>query len=120
MPYQIQMRDDGIVRINFANGALQHDEVDDFVRDFHVYLDAATPETPLRTLTISDQSGTKLSSKIRKAFADLNTDPRLGKSATVGLDRYVRVLVGFVLKATRRDNIRFFDTEENALAWLQE
>jgi len=31
----------------------------------------------------------------------------------------VRVLVSFVLKATRRDNIRFFETEEEALAWLQ-
>lgn len=120
MPYQIQMGDDGILRINFGGGTLEHDEVDDFVRDFAVYLDAVAFEAPLRTLTMADQSGIKLSSKTRKAFADLNLDPRLGKSATVGMNRYTRVLVGFVLKATGRDNIRFFDTEEKALAWLRE
>jgi len=114
------MGDDRILRIDFAGGTLERAEVDDFVRDFHVYLDAATPEVPLRTLTIADQSGKKLSSQVRKAFADLNLDPRLGKSATVGTNRYIRVLVGFVLKATGRDNIRFFETEEQALAWLRE
>jgi hypothetical protein len=44
----------------------------------------------------------------------------LGKAATIGVDRYTRVLIGFVLKATGRDNIRLFDTEEQALAWLRE
>jgi hypothetical protein len=120
MPYQIRMGDDGILRIGFIGGTLERDEVEDFVRDFHVYLDAVTPEAPLRTLTIADQSGAKLSSQVRKAFSDLNSDPRLGKSATIGVDRYTRVLIGFVLKATGRDNIRFFDTEEKALAWLRE
>jgi hypothetical protein len=57
---------------------------------------------------------------MRKAFFDLNSDPRLGKSATVGVDRYTRVLLDFMLKATKRDNIRLFDTEEEALAWLKE
>jgi len=114
------MGDDGIVRIDFAGGVLEREEVDDFVRDFHVYLDVATPKAPLRTLTVAGRSGVKLSSKARKAFSDLNNDPSLGKSATVGVDRYTRVLIGFVLKATGRDNIRFFETEEEALAWLQE
>lgn len=120
MAYQIQMGDDGIVRIGFPGGVLEHDEVDDFVREFTVYLDAATPETPLRALIMADRPSKKLSSKTRKALADLNCDPRLGKSATVGMDRYTRVLVGFMLKATGRDNICLFETEEKALVWLQE
>ncbi len=120
MPYRMHMEDDGILRIDFAGGTLEHNEVDDFVRDFTVYLDAVTPEAPLRALTIAPQSGAKLVSKARKVLADLNLDPRLGKAATVTLDRYTRVLVGFILKATGRNNIRFFDAEEKALAWLQE
>lgn len=120
MPYKMRMGDDEILRVDFAGGVLERDEVDDFVRDFRIYLDAATPEAPLRTLTFADQSGANLPSKTRRAFADLNLDPRLGKSATLGINRYTRVLIGFVLKATGRDNIRFFDTEEDALAWLRE
>lgn len=120
MPYQMQMGDDGILRVDFAGSVLEREEVDDFVRDFRVYLDTATLEAPLRTLTVAGQSGIKLSPKVRKAFADLNADPRLGKAATIGIDRYTRVLIGFVLKATGRDNIHFFDTEAKALAWLRE
>jgi hypothetical protein len=120
MPYQIQMGEDGILRIGFAGGILEHDEVDDFVRSFTAYLDTTTPEAPLCALMIVSQPGVKLLSKTRKALADLNLDPRLGKAATVGVDRYTRVLVGFILKATGRDNIRFFETEEKALAWLRE
>lgn len=119
MPYQIKMRDDGILRINFAGGTLEHDRIDDFVRDLNVYLDAVTPEVPLRILALTDRSDVKLSSKTRKAFANINLDPRIGKTATAGMNRYVRVLVSFVLKATGRDNIRFFETEEEALTWLQ-
>ncbi|MFN2108311.1 MAG: hypothetical protein ACK2UI_01495 [Anaerolineae bacterium] len=120
MPYQMQMKEKGILRIDFTGTTLERDEVDDFLRDFHTYLDVATPEAPLSTLTIADQSGSRFPSKMRKAFFDLNSDPRLGKSATVGVDRYTRVLLDFMLKATKRDNIRLFDTEEEALAWLKE
>ena len=118
MPYNMAMRDDGVLRIIF-DGALERDEVETFVGDFTKYLEAATPEAPLLTLTTANQTGAKFPPPVRKAFADLNFDPRLGKSATIGVDRYTRVLVGFVLKATGRDNIRFFDSEEQALAWLR-
>ena len=44
----------------------------------------------------------------------------------LGTRRYLRVLGQFILKATRRDNIRFFaprqgdlDLEQEAIAWLQ-
>jgi hypothetical protein len=120
MPYQMQMDDDGILRIDLSNATMERGEIDAFVRDFHIHLDAATREMPLRTLTIAHQSGAKLPPRTRKIFAELNHDPRLGKSATLGLNRYTRVLVAFVLKATGRDNIRFFDTAEEALTWLRE
>lgn len=117
MPYQLKMREDGILQIAF-DGGLQPAELEQFVSEFTRYLESATPDAPLRTLTMVDQSGNKLAPAVRKTFADLNADPRLGKSATVGMDRYTRVLAGFVLKATGRNNIRFFASEELAVAWL--
>lgn len=120
MPYQIQLLEEGLVRISFPGGSLESDEVENFMQDFRVYLEAAAPEAPLNIMTIVGQEGAKLPSKTRKAFTDLNADKRVGKAATLGVDRYARVLIGFMLKATGRDNIRFFDTEEQALAWLRE
>lgn len=118
MSYKLWMKDDGILRIQIDDDLAE--ELDAFTRELAIYLDAATEESPLRTLAMSRDPGGKLPSSVRKTFAELNRDPRLGKSATIGLDRYTRVLAGFVLKATGRDNIRFFDTEEEALAWLKE
>ncbi len=117
MVYELRMDEHGILRITF-HGMLVGDVIDTFVEDFMAYLEQATPERPLRTLTISEVPVRKLSSRVRRVFARLNKDPRLGKSATVGGSRYSRVLIGFVLKATGRDNIRLFGTEEEALAWL--
>ncbi len=117
MPYQMQMREDGILQIRFI-GVLESADLPQFISEFNRYLEAATPEKPLRTLSKADQPGMKYSPAVRKAFADMNSDPRLGKSATIGVDRYTRVLAGFVLKATGRENIRFFDAEELAVAWL--
>jgi hypothetical protein len=118
MAYKMWMRDDGILRIQLDDDLVN--ELDKFTQEFTTYLDAATEKSPLYTFTTSSGSGGKLPSAVRKMFAELNRDPRLGKSATIGLDRYTRVLAGFVLKATGRNNIRFFDTEEEALAWLKE
>jgi hypothetical protein len=63
--------------------------------------------------------GGKFSAEFRKTLAGLMNDPRTGKVANVGAKRYNRVLAGFLLKATGRDNIRFFKLEEEALAWLK-
>lgn len=117
MAYDLHMRDDGILRIVMDENLV--DELDAFRRDLMAYLETATPEKPLRTLSSSRTPGSKLPPAVRKAFADLNRDPRLGKSATLGVDRYTRVLAGFVLRATGRRNIQFFDTEEEALTWLK-
>lgn len=38
---------------------------------------------------------------------------------SVGANRYTRVLARLVLKASGRDNIRFFGLEEEAVAWLK-
>jgi hypothetical protein len=118
MPYQLQMKEDGILWIGLDE--LLEEDVESFIRDFTAYLEAATAEKPLRTYTVNTSPTIKYPTAIRKMFATLNSDARLGKSATVGINRYARVLVGFVLKATGRDNIGFFDSEEEALAWLKE
>lgn len=118
MEYELDMGDDGILRLAFI-GDPDEAIMQPFVRDFTPFLEAATAEKPLLVLADSGQSG-KYPPAVRKLFADMNRDPRIGKAAVVGASRYTRVMAGFVLKAARRDNIRFFDREEDARAWLKE
>ena len=118
MTYQLEMGDDGILRLSFS-GQIGTEEMEAFRQDFMPFLEAATDESPV--LVLSGAHGdTKYSSGARKIFMQLNRDPRIGKAATVGTARYTRVLARFVLKATGRDNIGFFDTQEEAVAWLKD
>jgi hypothetical protein len=117
MAHEISMGDDGILRLAFI-GDMVGEDIEIFIKDFTPFLEAATEVEPLNILADASRAG-KTSSAARKAYVRLNRDLRGGKVAVVGARRYGRVLVSFILKATGRDNVRFFDSEEEALAWLK-
>lgn len=117
MAHEMHMGDDGILRFAFI-GDMGEEGVEAFIEDFTPFLEAATEAEPLVILADASQAG-KTSSAARKAYVRLNRDLRGGKVAVVGSRRYGRVLVSFILKATGRDNIRFFESEEKALTWLK-
>ncbi len=118
MPYQMTMTEDAILKITIP-AVLEHGEVEPLIADITRYVASATPDAPLRILVLIKQHGIKFSPVARKTLATLNADRRLGLVAIVGAERYVRVLIGFILKATGRNNIHFFASEELAMAWLQ-
>ena len=117
MSYKIEMRDDGIVYVAFG-GSVSTEEMEEFRREWLTYLDAVTEEEPLRV--VSESPGLiKFSAGARRILVELQRLPKMGPSAIVGANRYVRVLTAFILKATGRDNVRFFNTVEEAVAWLK-
>ena len=116
MAYEFSMRDDGILRITHI-GDIKDEDAEPYFEDLMPFLETATEAEPLRVLRVG---GGKYSAVFRKKLVELVSNPRIGKSATVGANRYARVLGGFLLKVTgRRDDFRFFDSEEKALAWLK-
>ena len=118
MPHtDMKMGDDGILRVAFI-GDTGKQAAEAFIKALEPFLQAASETKPLCAIMDSTQGG-KLSVKGRKLYFDLNRDPRVGRVAVLGSNRYRRVLGQFILKATRRDNIRFFDLEQEAIAWLQ-
>lgn len=117
MAYELRMGDDGILRL-VGTGDLDEEIAEAVMKDLASFLEAATMERPLLLLSDVSRSG-KVSSRARSLLADLARDPRLGKNAILGGGRYNRVLASFINKATGQDNIRFFDSEEEALVWLK-
>ncbi len=118
MPHaNMKMGDDGILRVSFI-GDTGKQGAEAFINALEPFLQAAPETEPLCAILDATQSG-KLSARARKIFFGLNRDPRVGKVAVLGSRRYLRVLGQFILKATQRDNIRFFNLEQEAVAWLQ-
>jgi hypothetical protein len=62
----------------------------------------------------------KNSSQARKIWKERNENRITDKVALFGIHPVARVLASFVMKVTERNNMRFFNTMEEALQWLKE
>lgn len=120
MAYELYIGDDGILRVTFE-GDLDLSDITAYTTAYRPFLEGMSEAEPLHFLVDVSRLG-KTSAKARKKFIEdfRAPDPRIGKSAMVGASRYVRVLAGFVMKATGREDIRLFAAEKDALAWLEE
>lgn len=116
MAHEMHMRDDGILSITL-DGDMGQEETEPFSTDLRPFLEGATKEHPLHILARRRTKG-RYRPAARKLFTELSSHPQLGKVAIASPSRYGRVLIGFIVKASGRDNVRFFETEEEALAWL--
>jgi hypothetical protein len=120
MAYRITLRDENLLWVEFV-GDVSSEDMENYIEEYKQYLERATAEHPFHFLVDSSQVG-KLSAGARKALTSAFrvSDPRVGNTALFGANRYARVLTSFVLKAVGRDDIRMFDSEEEAVAWLKE
>lgn len=116
MAHKFQLESEGILRLTFI-GDTDRRGAEKLLEEFQPFLEQVTAENPWLILW-DDTRGGKASVDVRKVYAQLNSDPRIGKVAVFGAKRYGRVLGEFVLKLTGRDNVRFFDNEAEARAWL--
>jgi len=62
----------------------------------------------------------QVSSGARKIGKETLEDEKVGKVAFVGLHPVARVIASFVMGVTRKRDMRFFKTREEALAWLKD
>jgi hypothetical protein len=117
MAYELHMRDDGILQISRTD-SLDRKELETFLKDVAPFLEAATEAKPLLVLLETHQER-KPSSRARKTYAQLSHDPRVEKVAILGSHRYVPIIVGFIQRAVGGGNQRFFESKEEAIAWLK-
>lgn len=62
----------------------------------------------------------KVSSGARKIFVKFNVHEKTGKVAHIGMNSVTRVIASFVMGSSKKKDMRFFKTKEEALAWLKE
>ena len=61
----------------------------------------------------------QVSSGARKIGKETFEDEKVGKVALCGLHPVARVIASFVMGVTRKRDMRFFKTREEAVAWLK-
>jgi hypothetical protein len=116
MAHELLMDADGYLQVRLA-GDMGKPDVDAYLKALAPFLQAATSNNPLHMMLDAAEVG-MLSSYGRKNFIELNHDTRIGNVAVVRPTRVFRVLGSFIKKATKRDNIRFFASQAEAISWL--
>ncbi len=62
----------------------------------------------------------KPSPEARKIWKELNENEEAGKVAVFGLHPVARVLASFTMGVSKKKDMRFFKTKEDAIKWLKE
>ena len=76
-------------------------------------------EGKVHTLTDLNRAGKTLPAA-RKVFQELADHEKQGKNAFFGMHPVARVLAYFFMGMSKKKDMRFFKTKEEALAWLKE
>lgn len=118
MSIDIRMGKDGILRAEYS-GDLDSSIVEQIRREFTPYIQASTPESPLKSIVTFSQLG-KISFRTRRYMTELNQDSRYGAVAYIHPPRKARVLAQFIQKGSHRENIQFFNSEQEAITWIQQ
>lgn len=63
---------------------------------------------------------TEFSSAARKIWVEFLQNDKIKKTALFGGNVFVKTLATFVIAATGKKDIKFFNTEEEAVAWFKE
>lgn len=69
-------------------------------------------------ILIDIQKSSDFSSAARKRWVNFLQHPRIVKVAIFGGNIFIRTLATFVIGASKKKNIKFFETEEEARKWL--
>lgn len=117
MAHEMHMGDGSILRVKFW-GNFDQADVEAYLADFRPILESAT-DTIDFLVDVSEVG--KASAGARRMFGEMfrTPHPLTGRSALVGANRYIRVVAGFVMRITGAKNMRLFEFEEEALAWLK-
>jgi hypothetical protein len=73
----------------------------------------------LKVIVDLDKTG-MLTAKARKSAKKYYEDKRIGEVALFGVNAVARVVATFIMGFSKKQDIRFFKSKEEALAWLQQ
>ncbi len=114
--HRFYLRKDNILHDIIVGDITKNDA--DIALDFTLKCAAKVPDK-LHVLIDINKSG-KPSAEARKFGKEVFAHEKIGKVAMYGLNPVARVIASFMITISQRGNIRFFKTQEDALAWLKE
>ncbi|MEM7034009.1 MAG: STAS/SEC14 domain-containing protein [Chloroflexota bacterium] len=118
MAHEMQLISDKILKVSLI-GDFNEDGLAAYNIEYEQYLANVSGENPLHVLADAAREG-RLSAAARRDFSRrTKEDDRVGRTAIINAKRVNRVMATFIMKAAgRSEQFRFFDNEQDAVAWL--
>ena len=116
--YKIYSFEDNILLFGFI-GTINQESVEQFSTALAPYLDQVSENNSPIDFLVDTRLDEGMNFYARRWFTKLNADKRIRNIAVIGETHLIRMVIAFILKATKRDNIRFFSTIEEGKTWLQ-
>jgi len=120
MGYKVQQISENIISLDLI-GDFSAEDATNHVLEMDPILERLSASGNQVHFLVSTAELGKISLEGRRSFGERNGDPRLGSTAVVGVNRFLKIVAQFVMVASGKQNIRFFDAadEVSALNWLK-
>lgn len=118
MGYNLSKITENISRLNLQ-GDFDAEDAADYPTKLVPHLENAAARGQQLHIYVDTSEFGSLSVAGRRVFSDANKDERQGKIAATGVNRFLGMMARFIMVASGRDNIRFFEDETTALEWLK-
>ena len=99
------------------NGGLDEKEALESVEAMRMLTEKSDDEV---NFIINLNNGEKTSTKARKILREFTENEVQGKIAFIGLHPVAKVLASFFIGITRKEDMRFFKSEKEAIIWFNE
>ncbi|MFK7801727.1 MAG: STAS/SEC14 domain-containing protein [Anaerolineae bacterium] len=118
MGYKLSKITENIMRLDLI-GDFDAEDASNYPAQLMPYLENAAAHGEQLHIYVDTSEFGSLSVAGRRVFSEANKDERQGKIAASGVNRFLGMMARFIMVASGRDNIRFFDDENSALEWLK-
>ena len=124
--FSVWLREDGIISAKIGK-VCGVDDVEGICNEFFKIFNTMTGK--VKIIVDVSQTERNYSAMLKKKMADAFTialnDPKFDKFAMWGAkSKFINVITSFIIEAIgfarKSNNIKFFDTEEDAIKWLKE
>lgn len=113
--YNITVEEDGILRVH-VSGQLDEEAMNSLTEELRRILEKRSGKA---NILVDAIAGVEISSKARKIGARMAKWPRIGRIAIYGVGVVSKVLALFMIEISGKENMKFFENEEEALKWLR-
>lgn len=116
MSYTINKDDNGILQV-VISGDFTEEELITYMHDISEIMADLPEDEKIQTFIDTTELG-RVNPNLRRSVGDFLDDQRFGKTAVLGSNRVVKVMIDFVLKASGRQHMKYFTDRNEAETWL--